>query len=647
VSTVRKALSDPLSDVRKAAAKTFDSLHSAIGTKALDDILPSMLNSLSDPDPNVADYTLDGLKQIMAIKSRVVLPYLVPQLTTPPVNTKALSILCQAGEGLTKYLPKILPSILDSLARSHGTPDEMKELEYSQLIIVAVSEDAGIKIIIDTLLEASKSKDIETKKAASALLSGFCVNSPGDYSSSYIPQLLHGLLLLFAENDREILMHAWEGLNAVIKTLDSSRQIGNISDIRDAVKCASANIHDSGDLPGFALPKGIAPLLPVFREGILNGMPEEKESAAQGIGEVIKLTPAASLQPFVIHITGPLIRILGDRYNSNVKIAVLETLAILLCKVGIMLKQFLPQLATTFIKALNDTNRTVRIKAGTAVSELIKIHAKPDPLFTEIHNGFKNADDSSVRETMLQALRIVMVANGEKIPEIIKKQLYSSLTVMLNFSEDLTRLIAAGCLGALVKWLSPEMQDDCLTNHILNDEFGEDWSLRHGRSAALFVTLKESPSIVYTGKYEAKICKTLVACMQCDKMNIAANGVRGTCYLLQHCQNDDVPIPAIVLKAYVKTMNHISNDIKQLLAKTSIYLAKTVPDSKTSDEFLKVLIPALVNGTKEKNGYVKSNCEIALVSMLRLKSDEKVYDNVLKLLEAGKYMFSVGFKRIY
>ena len=31
-------------------------------------------------DPAVSDFALDGLKQMMAVKSRVVLPFLVPQV---------------------------------------------------------------------------------------------------------------------------------------------------------------------------------------------------------------------------------------------------------------------------------------------------------------------------------------------------------------------------------------------------------------------------------------------------------------------------------------------------------------------------------------------------------------------------------------
>lgn len=389
VPTVRKALSDPLPEVRQAAAKTFDSLHATVGSRALDDILPSMLAGLSDPDADVAESTLDGLRQVMAIKSRVVLPYLVPQLTATPVNTKALSILAAvAGEALTKYLPKILPALLTALAAAQGTATEQQEMEYCQAVVLSVGDEVGVRTIMDTLMDATKADRSEERRAAAALLCAFCTHSPGDYSQ-YVPQLLRGLLRLLADTDKDVLQRSWDALNAVTKTLDSAQQIAHVSDVRQAVRFAASELRTGEELPGFCLPKGLTPLLPVFREAILNGLPEDKENAAQGLGEIIALTSAQSLQPSVVHITGPLIRILGDRFNAGVKAAVLETLAVLLFKVGVMLKQFLPQLQTTFLKALHDQARVVRMKAGQALAKLVVIHTRADPLFTEMHNGIK------------------------------------------------------------------------------------------------------------------------------------------------------------------------------------------------------------------------------------------------------------------
>lgn len=236
---------------------------------------------------------------------------------------------------------------------------------------------------------------------------------------------------------------------------------------------------------------------------------------------------------------------------------------------------------------------------------------------------------------MLHAMRGVVTSSGDKMTEVLKRQIYTTLQSMLNYSEDITRSCVAGCYGALLRWLSPEQLDDALNNNVFSEDFGEDWSLRHGRTAALFVVLKESPKTVFNEKYEGKLCKTLVSCIQSDKLAIASNGVRGACYLIQYCQMDSVPIPPLVLMPFVKSMNHISNEVKQLLAKTCIYLAKVVPEEKIAPEFLKALIPMLVNGTKEKNGYVKSNSEIALVNILRLRNGEEVLQKCLTLLEPG------------
>jgi hypothetical protein len=70
-------------------------------------------------------------------------------------------------------------------------------------------------------------------------------------------------------------------------------------------------------------------------------------------------------------------------------------------------------------------------------------------------------------------------------------------------------------------------------------------------------------------------------------------------------------------------MNHGSNEVKQLLARICSMLAKTVPPQQMAPELLRLLIPMLVNGTKEKNSYVKANSEFALVSVLRLRQGDE------------------------
>lgn len=635
VPTVRKALSDPLPEVRQAAAKTFDSLHSTVGSRALDDILPSMLSGLADPDPDVAESTLDGLRQVMAIKPRVVLPYLIPQLTSNPVNTKALSILASvAGEALTKYLPKILPALLQALSDAQNTVNEQQEMDYCQAVVLSVSDEVGVRTIMDSLMDSTKSNKVETRRAAAALLCAFCTHSPGDYSQ-YIPQLLRGLLRLLADTDKDVLQRSWDALNAVTKTLDSAQQIAHVSDVRQAVRFAASDLKNGEELPGFCLPKGLTPLLPVFREAILNGLPEDKENAAQGLGEIIALTSAQSLQPSVVHITGPLIRILGDRFNAGVKAAVLETLAILLYKVGVMLKQFLPQLQTTFLKALRDQSRLVRMKAGQALSKLVVIHTRADPLFTEMHNGIKGNDDSGERETMLQALRGITTVGGDKMTEPLRKQILTTLTSMLDHPEDASRAAAGGCLGALCQWLSSDQLDEAF-KQILTDDPSDDWTLRHGKSAALFVALKEAGPIVWLPKYEAKIVKFITGNITSDKVTVANNSLRATGYLFQHCLNtDNTPIPNALITPFVRSMNHASNEVKQLLAKMCNYLAKVVSADRMPDDLLKALVPMLVNGTKEKNGYVKSNSEIALMALLRLRDGDETMQRCLGTLESG------------
>ena len=124
----------------------------------------------------IAEYALDGLKQVMFIKSRVVLPYLVPQLTEAPVNTEALCILASvAGESLTKHLVKILPALVSTLSEVYATEGREKEayevaLTNCQGVVFAVTDVTGITIILDELMSYTKTRNKEEASQYSTII---------------------------------------------------------------------------------------------------------------------------------------------------------------------------------------------------------------------------------------------------------------------------------------------------------------------------------------------------------------------------------------------------------------------------------------------------------------------------------------------
>ncbi|XP_006053034.2 eIF-2-alpha kinase activator GCN1 [Bubalus bubalis] len=633
VPTARKALCDPLEEVREAAAKTFEQLHSTIGHQALEDILPFLLKQLDDEE--VSEFALDGLKQVMAIKSRVVLPYLVPKLTTPPVNTRVLAFLSSvAGDALTRHLGVILPAVMLALKEKLGTPDEQLEMANCQAVILSVEDDTGHRIIIEDLLEATRSPEVGMRQAAAIILNIYCSRSKADYTS-HLRSLVSGLIRLFNDSSPVVLEESWDALNAITKKLDAGNQLALIEELHKEIRFIG-NESRGEHVPGFCLPKkGVTSILPVLREGVLTGSPEQKEEAAKALGLVIRLTSADALRPSVVNITGPLIRILGDRFSWNVKAALLETLSLLLAKVGIALKPFLPQLQTTFTKALQDSNRGVRLKAADALGKLISIHIKVDPLFTELLNGIRVMEDPGVRDTMLQALRFVIQGAGAKVDVVIRKNIVSLLLSMLGHDEDNTRISSAGCLGELCAFLTEEELSTVLQQYLLADVSGIDWMVRHGRSLALSVAVSVAPGRLCIGKYGSDVQDMILSNAMADRIPIAVSGVRGMGFLMKHhIETGGGQLPAKLSSLFIKCLQNPSSDIR-LVAEKMIWWANKDPLPALDPQAIKPILKALLDNTKDKNTVVRAYSDQAIVNLLKMRQGEEVFQSLCKILDVA------------
>ena len=92
-------------------------------------------------DGSERDYALDALQRIMQLKSRVVLPYLVPHLIRSPVDIKALaSLALVAGDALVRHLSRIIQAVVTHIAEEEDIEAKQQHIFYAEKLIISVYE---------------------------------------------------------------------------------------------------------------------------------------------------------------------------------------------------------------------------------------------------------------------------------------------------------------------------------------------------------------------------------------------------------------------------------------------------------------------------------------------------------------------------
>lgn len=422
ISVVRIALVDADDDVREAAAEAFDSLQKIFGKRAVDQVLPYLLNLLRSESE--ADTALSALLTLLTdnTRSNIILPNLVPTLLTSPItpfNAKAIASLSEvAGPAMTRRLPAILNALMDNIivCKEDGLRSDLEDSFDS--ILLSVDEFDGLNTAMSVMLALVKNHDHRKRASADVRLANFFAKTDIDFAR-YHQDLIRVLLISFDDSDSQVIKAAWLALSELTKRLKKEEMEGLVFSTRQILQqvgVAGAN------LPGFSLPKGINAVLPIFLQGLMNGTADQRTHAALAISDIIDRTSADSLKPFVTQIAGPLIRVVSER-SVDVKSAILLTLNNLLEKIPLFLKPFLPQLQRTFAKSLADpSSEVLRTRAAKALGTLITLTPRIDPLIAELVTGSKTPDPG-VQNAMLKALYEVVSKAGTNMSEVSRNSI--------------------------------------------------------------------------------------------------------------------------------------------------------------------------------------------------------------------------------
>ncbi|KAI9492588.1 armadillo-type protein [Zychaea mexicana] len=537
IPAIRKALCDPSEEVRESAAQAFDTLHQNVGSRAIDEILPALLHQLQSSTESSV-YALSALKEIMAVRSNVVFPVLIPTLVTVPItafNARALaSLVTVAGSALNRRLTTILSAIVESRMVEKDEEVQKELANTTEALLISLDEDDGMHTLISTLQDYVRSDKADKRAVACDIVNTLYTDTKLD-ASQYVSDWIGTLVPLLSDYSSDVVRAAWQALNALTKSVKKDEYEELVNPVRQAVRSVGV---PGADVPGFCLPKGISPILPIFLQGLMYGSSQTREQAALGVGDLLNRTSADALKPFVTQITGPLIRIVGDRYPPQVKAAILQTLSLLLAKVPMHLKPFLPQLQRTFIKSLSDpTSAIVRSRAASALGILITLQSRVDPLVSELVSGIRTSEPA-IKETMMDALQTVVAKTVNDMSEVSKRGVMSVIAEGLaDQAEPGMMVSAARLLGSLCKAMSVQDAEPIVHEHILSSA-----APQYGAVLSINSLLIDAPTLLEDLGVVDQVVDFIIDAMQTDKNDVpeAAITAAGKFLMTEYYQNEDI-----------------------------------------------------------------------------------------------------------
>ena len=419
---------------------------------------------------------------------------LLPVLTQPPLtlfHTKALAALSDLlGKGMQRYMASTTAALIESMAREREESVRLEsDARRSTSSLRAFSRTVW-SFFLETITTAMTTNDDRRVRIASCqLLSSFVLHNRMYWDGS-LPLVLQSLLELWNEDDVEVVNNAWDTMEALSRAIPDERMSRHIDFIQSVLTSLQPPPSATQPLHGLTIKKGLAPFLPGFQHALLHGVASARVSASDGLGLLVVLSSEATLAPHVIKLTGPLIRIVGDRFPADVKASILHTLQLLIVKCGRLLKPFVPQLQTTFVKCLQDESASVRGWAAVGLSDLMLQSGRVEVVVNELLALLAGGGDDGVRSSVFVSLS-GMFANAEvggKVSSDVRTKVNTSALQALSDANDGLRKEAARCLSDTLR-NGTDAELSAFLPELVRP--ADDWAVQAGQAMALAFMARE------------------------------------------------------------------------------------------------------------------------------------------------------------
>jgi hypothetical protein len=242
---------------------------------------------------------LDGLRYLMNVRAKSILPIILARLTPTPMSifcSRALASLAQvSGAALTA---EKAGKMLDAIARtdfsvadesgSEGTLSEL--LQCAERVIRSIGDDDKSEFMV-YLKESIHPEEENSPKSKHLSL---YIRYAGMHASTFDSdedeleelgiqtELVEMLMEFYCHSDSEVLGAVVEAIDKVIKSLKKEAQVCIVPCLHKTLNKVVAAYkerlglqrHDEVAVPAICEAKGIAPLMATYIQGLLNGTPE-------------------------------------------------------------------------------------------------------------------------------------------------------------------------------------------------------------------------------------------------------------------------------------------------------------------------------------------------------------------------------------